>query len=79
MPPSFAVICFLICCFNGDTTLYFSPGLDCFEAISMASFFLLISEYAAPDGDFDRLFTSIKDDGQPENAAVWYQVGDFIV
>ena len=74
MPPSFAVTCFLMCCFNGSAALYIAPGLDVFEGIAMASFFLLLSDYVAPDGDLDGFFSSAKGDVPPVGSEVWYQV-----
>lgn len=77
MPPIFAVVCFLVCCFNGNPAPYINPGIDAFEAISMASFFLLLSEYAAPEGDFDSFFTENKGDSSFGGGAMLYQVRYF--
>ena len=74
MPPSFALICFLSCCFNDNTALYISPGIDVFEGIGMAAFFLLLSDYVVRDGDLDNFFTNAKDSTPPQGSDVWYQV-----
>ncbi|KIM95989.1 hypothetical protein OIDMADRAFT_183452 [Oidiodendron maius Zn] len=73
MPPSFAVICFLMCCFNGNAALYIAPGLDVFEGIAMASFFVLLTDYVAPDGDLDGFFSSAKGDMPQAGSEAWYQ------
>lgn len=77
MPPSFAVICFLTCCFNSNAALYIAPGLDVFEGIAMASFFLLLTEYIIQDGDLNSLFLGAKGDIPSEGSEAWYQVGNF--
>ena len=68
-----------MCCFNGNAALYISPGLDISEAIPMAYFFLLLSEYVVPDGDLDGFFTNFelhdkKGNVQPGGSYAWYQV-----
>ena len=76
MPPSFAAICFLACCFNDNTALYITPGIDVFEGIGMAAFFLLLTDYVVLDGNLDSFFTNAKDGMPPQGSAVWYQVRD---
>jgi hypothetical protein len=74
MPTSFGVVCFLACCFNNNAALYISPGIDVFEGIGMASFFLLLSDYVAPDGDLDSFFVNSKADMPSGGSGAWYQV-----
>ena len=74
MLPGFAVVCFLICIFNGSPAPYINPGLDVSEALSMASFFLLLSEYAASEGDLDSVIADGKSDIPSGESGMWYQV-----
>ena len=43
----------------------------------MASFFLLLTDYVAPDGDLDSFFSSAKGDMPPAGSEAWYQVESF--
>jgi hypothetical protein len=68
-----------VCCFNGNAAPYITPGLDIAEAIPMASFFLLLSEYVVPDGNLDGFFAHYElhdKKGQvvPGGSSAWYQV-----
>lgn len=74
MPPSFALICFLACCFNNNTALYITPAIDVFESVAMAAFFLLLTEYVTRDGDLDSFFMNGKDAIPEQGSAMWYQV-----
>ena len=40
----------------------------------MASFFVLLTDYVAPDGDLDGFFSSAKGDMPPAGSEAWYQV-----
>jgi hypothetical protein len=77
--PNFAVVSFLVCCYNGNAASYTLLGLDLFEALPMASFFLLLTEYVVPDGDLEGFFAhfEVQDKAgnvQPGGSAIWYQV-----
>lgn len=50
------------------------PGIDVFEAIAMAAFFFLLTEYVSRDGDLDSFFINAKENTPPQGSAMWYQV-----
>lgn len=68
-----------MCCYNGNAASYILPGLDISEALPMASFFLLLTEYAVPDGDVEGFFAHYehedkKGNFQSDGSSAWYQV-----
>jgi hypothetical protein len=50
------------------------PGIDVFESVAMAAFFLLLTEYVAREGDLDSFFVNAKEAVPSQGCAAWYQV-----